>query len=514
MQWCRPKLALALFIALQFPDVAHAGPVEQLVQLVMHPTDPNVMAVRYMNGGDGAFVTTDGGKNWKLLCDAALFDPLGTHGGPLVITGGGTMIMGVFTGMWHDDGHACGWSNEPQYNGQWVADFAVDPIDPSITYAVTSTGGDKLNGILRRDASGVWSDLGTKEDLLVTDLHVVPHGGNRRFYVGAVKGQITPPDGGTPTPNYVIRVSDDNGASWTEHEYGTTDGAFHVQAIDPTNPDRLVISIERAEDAGGPPNSTADSVLVSSDQGATFQEYLSVTEIGGVAFAPDGRVWIGDVGASDPTQPRGLWFAPSLDIPATKLSMSDYPVQCLGYQKATDTLYACQHWSFGPVNTADGSFISSLKVPKVASFVDCKGVDMAATCQAQLCGAYCGYGHFAQAPVCCAYSSPTCGPAAAQAAVCPSASGGGGIGGNADAGSSDASHAGGASDTGDASDTGGVGGNIGGAGGNGGGAGGNGGGGHEGGCCAIAGGSRSDAPSAGAFGALVATALVLRRKGR
>ena len=491
MQWCRATLVLALFLALQFPDVAHAGPVEQLVQLVMHPTDPNVMAVRYVNGSDGIFVTADGGKSWKLLCDAALFDPVGTHGGPLVITGGGTMIMGVFTGMWHDDGHACGWSNEPKYEGQWVADFAVDPIDPSITYSVTSTGGDKLNGILRRDASGTWSDLGTKENLLVTDLHVVPHGGGLRFYVGTVKGQVTPPGGGTPTPNYVIRVSDDNGANWTEHVYGVANGTLHVQAIDPTNPDRLVVSIERVENGGEPPGSARDSVLVSSDRGATFKEYLKVTEIGGVAFAPDGRIWIGDAGASDPAQPRGLWFAPSLDAPATKLPRSDYPVQCLGYQEATDTLYACQQWSFGPVDIRDGSFRSSLDVTQVASFVDCPGVDMAATCQVQLCGAYCGYGHYAQAPVCCAYSSPTCGPAAAErgTTTCPSTGGAAGTGGS-----------------------GGVGG-TGGAGGIGG-AGGKRGGGQEGGCCAVAVGARSDAASAGAFGALVATALVLRRRRR
>ena len=113
-----------------------------LTQFVIHPTDSKRMVVRYYNGGDGAFVTDDGGRSWKLLCDSLLFDPVMTHGGPLVISSDGTMSMGVFTGLWHDDGRACGWSAEPRYEGQWVSAFALlDPTDPTITYAATSSGG-------------------------------------------------------------------------------------------------------------------------------------------------------------------------------------------------------------------------------------------------------------------------------------------------------------------------------------------------------------------------------------
>src|SRR5207244_3091912 len=97
----RSILVLAPLLALALPEPAHAGPVEQLTQLAMHPADPKRMMVRYFNGGDGALVTKDGGKSWKLLCDSLLFNPAMTHGGPLVITSGGTTIVGVFTGMWH-----------------------------------------------------------------------------------------------------------------------------------------------------------------------------------------------------------------------------------------------------------------------------------------------------------------------------------------------------------------------------------------------------------------------------
>ena len=38
-----------------------AGPVEQMVQVALHPTDTKVMTIRYTWGGDGLLRTTDGG---------------------------------------------------------------------------------------------------------------------------------------------------------------------------------------------------------------------------------------------------------------------------------------------------------------------------------------------------------------------------------------------------------------------------------------------------------------------
>ncbi len=535
--WCRHGIRIgalvALLLVLQFADVAHAGPVEQLVQLAVQPSDPNVMVVRYINGGDGLFVTRDAGKTWSLLCDQALFDPVQTHSGPIAIAGDGTMMMGVFTGMWHDQKNSCGWTTEPIVDKQWVADFATDPNDPNVTYAVTSTGGDgKVNGILKRDASGTWSDLGTKDPILITRLLAVAHAGGVRFYEAAVAGQVMTADG-SYKPNYVIRVSDDNGTTWTEHMYGTTDGQLRLQAVDPSNPDRIVIAINKPEGSSTTGADLTDTVRVSSDQGATFTDYLQVTEIGGapvgssstptpgVAFAPDGRVWIADSGStSDNTLPRGLWFAQSLDQQATKLPMADYPVQCLAYQNANNTLYACQHWWFGPVDQTTGAFNSMMKVTDVADFVSCPGVDMAMTCKPQLCNAYCGFGHFAQAPVCGAYSDPNCGPLAAEMI----GSGGSGGTGAAAAGGAGGSVGGtpGVSTGGVGSGTGGVGGT--GAVGTGGaspgvtigaaGTGATGAPAKKSGCSAMPGAQGSGAGWLGAFGLLGLAALVRRRRSR
>ena len=316
--------------------------------------------------------------------------------------------MGMFAGLWHDDGHGCNWSHDSAYDGEWVADVAPDPRDPNVVFAVTSTGSPpgehRYNGVIRRDASGTWSDQGTKAELLATRLLVTPRGDGLRFYMSAVEGQIAPDDGGIARPNYVTRVSDDGGQSWREHVLGPADGTFRIQAVDPENPDRLVASIHRA--SGDDPQSAYDSVLVSSDEGATWSELLQVSDIGGVAFAPGERLFIGDIGdMTDARAPKGLWLAHGLDQPPVKLANADYPVQCLAYQQATDTLYACQHFWFGKVSQQDGSFSALVKLNEVGGFVACDGTDVAAQCEQQLCTAYRRLGHFAQAPLCTAYDT-------------------------------------------------------------------------------------------------------------
>jgi hypothetical protein len=415
-----PRLgAVALVVSLagllaQPPRVL-AGPVEQLVQVALHPSDPNVILLRYVYGGDGLLLTRDGGKSWQLAC-ASMFLDAQTHSGPTLIAGDGSLWMAVFDALLHGDAHGCGFQHESRYDGEWFGDLTHHPSDPNVVFAVTSTaspmGEHKLNGVLRRDARGEWSDFGTKEEMLAARLHVVTHGSGLRMYVTAVKGQI-PTDGGLQ-PNYAVRVSDDDGATWQEFALGAVDGTFRVQGVDPRNPDRIVATINRPNDAQD--GISDDSVLVSSDRGEHFVEYMKVAEIGGVAFAPDGRVWIADAGdTTRPLQaPGGLWFASSLDSAATRLPMASYPVQCLGYAGATDTLYACQRFAFGTVDESDGAFSPLVKFTRVTDFVQCDGVDSAAACEMQLCGAYCGFGHFAVAPMCEAYDTPNCGKPVAE----------------------------------------------------------------------------------------------------
>src|SRR5262245_51558314 len=96
--------ACALFCA-----TARAGRVEYFAQVAFHPTDPFQLAVRYTYGGDGLLRSTDGGNSWQLLCDAALFDPIDTRSGPIAVASDGTTYMGVYNGLFRDDGQGCTW---------------------------------------------------------------------------------------------------------------------------------------------------------------------------------------------------------------------------------------------------------------------------------------------------------------------------------------------------------------------------------------------------------------------
>ena len=78
----------------------------------------------------------------------------------------------------------------------------------------------------------------------------MPYGKGLRFYVNAVTYPTLPDGGMGAVAKYSIRVSDDAGSTWREHPY-TVDPyneTLLIQAVDPTNPDRLVVAIERADD--------------------------------------------------------------------------------------------------------------------------------------------------------------------------------------------------------------------------------------------------------------------------
>jgi hypothetical protein len=384
-------------------SAAHAGPVEQMTQMSFQPGGQTAV-LRYTNGGEGLFYSHDGAKTFQLACMSSI-DPTLNRGGPTMITGNGTILMGTLDGMYEAEDGGCGWSRVAQFDKTQLSDFAVHPTDKNVMFAVSwNSAAGAQNGILRRDAGGKWSEVGTRDGSLITRIQAVDVGGNLRFYESASRGAARY-DGGPPQLNYMIRVSDDDGMTWKEHMFHQAgNAALRLEAVDPTDPDRLVVSLER--------DAEQDSIMLSDDQGATFTEYLKISDIGGVAMAPDGRIWIGDKGdpmAVDP--PVGLWAAPGLDQPAQKIG--DYVVQCLAYEPAQDTLYVCQHWSLGTVSE-NGEFMSLLKMQEAPGFLECPGQDIPAACKMQLCGAYCGPGHFAQAPLCEAYTDPTCGPAVAE----------------------------------------------------------------------------------------------------
>ena len=106
-------------------------------------------------------------------------------------TADGKTLMGVFDGMYEDDGRAATGRASTSSTGLWVSDFAIDPIDSSITYTVTANGNPgSMNGIFKRDKDGKWTEVGSREDILIGRIHVIDVGGGKlRFYESVARGQ-------------------------------------------------------------------------------------------------------------------------------------------------------------------------------------------------------------------------------------------------------------------------------------------------------------------------------------
>ena len=403
-RWIASTLALALV-----PAPALAGPVERLTQVLLHPAHPDVMAVRYENGGGGVVVSRDRGRSFQLLCGAAMKLER-ERVTSAALSGDGELVFGTFTRMLRDDGRGCSFASDPALEGRWVTDVVAHPGDAEVTFAVTGSAEPAENGLFRRAASGEYERFGSFAPRLITRLRIaLLPGGGLRLYESALHGTIdVDTDAGVQAmPNYVLRVSQDDGATWLERPFAPGAGAMRLEAVDPGNPDRIVVSAVRPDGL--------DALLVSEDAGASFREYARVAVLAGLVLARDGRVFIADAGdPAMPDQPGGLWRADSLDAEPSRLSRSDR-VLCLGHDHTRDVLYGCGAYTFGILDADDGALAPLLDFRAVESFVACDGVDMPSTCESQLRPAYCHVSHFPCAPVCAAYPTD---PSWLEAAGC------------------------------------------------------------------------------------------------
>jgi hypothetical protein len=426
---------------------AHAGPIEVFTGISVQPGNPDAYALNYLWGGSGLFITTDAGKNFGLICTSAMDPALDRSPAQEYITSANAMYVGNTDGLWRGGVNGCGWKAVPELKAHWIAALALDPLDPQITYLSTA-GGAGSNSVWRNDGkSETWAPFGTQSDKLFNTLHVVKHGTGRRFYTTEVLlGDEA---------RYFTSASDDDGKTWTENEltpidqFGTKDpyAEMRIVAVDPSNVDHIVAVIDRKLDRAE--NMTVDDIIYSLDQGKNWALIGHVTTLTAITFKPDGTLLYGDNDQSTP----GLYIVDKLGAAPRKLSM-DWKVGCLQYDSAKDVVYACHDWQFGTVDLESGAFTTSLDMRKATTFLDCPGeAPIADQCSAQLNAAYCGLGHYPQAPVCSAYDRPWYDPALVSdepsACGCAmSAGAGGGGSGAGGAGSGGMSSAAGSGDAG------------------------------------------------------------------
>lgn len=405
----RIAAALCAAAALASTVPARAAPPELFSEIALHPTDPDRIALAYVQGGQGLLFSSDGGHSFALRCGSAVSSSFTKSRAPLWLTSGGEALLGTFEGLVRGSAEGCGFATDAALAGLQVADFARDPRDAAVTFAATANARDgRATGLVRLDPGGALRALGASDTsseqqaaVSMNRLGVVARAdGGLRFYASALRADAA----GDYHP--VIRHSDDEGASWVSFDVAGAEGArVLLIGVDPTDPERVAIVLSR--------ESSNDSVLVSADAGQSFEPRLEIFELGGSSVAPDGRLWVGDAGGeAEYSQPGGLYRFDDFGSPAQKLAT--FPVRCLAFRAEPEQLFACQRSTFGRADPATGGFTRLSGLGEVSGFVQCEGEALAPVCKAQLCDNWCGVLHYASAPLCDAYSelSPLCGPAA------------------------------------------------------------------------------------------------------
>ena len=437
---CRSFLAVA--ICLLLAGTAHAGPIELFHDVYAESGKPDTLVLDYMYGQSGLFFSSDGGQHFSLMCSGAIDKNLQRDGSVFHVTPGDVLYLGAFGGLWRGSSSGCGWQEVTAMHNKWVAAFAGDPLDSKLTYLITSTGSGAQNGIFVNDGQSMdWTAFGAQAELFLDTLHVVklPSGG-KRFYETAVRPP-KPDAKADDVPQYLVRVSDDNGMSWTEEDFGNADqygpkdpyASLSIMGVDPTNPDRVVAGVVRSMDV--------DDLVYSPSQGkaGTWMKLAQVGKLQALAFKPDGSLYYGDDDQDSP----GLFTIEKFGDMPKQLSTA-WKVGCLRYDTDHNRMYACNDWRFGTADLSSGVFTAMLDMRTAEKFVECPGEpSMADRCQQQLLQAYCGPAHYEYAPVCTAYDRPWLEPlggSGGSAATNAGAGAGGTSGAGAAAGNGAAGH--------------------------------------------------------------------------
>ncbi len=380
------------------PANALAGPPEVLREVVVHPTDPSVMILRYENVLGGVFYSADGGRTFRIR-PSTTFTPSGLREDTTVAFAGDALLLGSSDGLFKTDTRGCATSNP--VTRVFVDAVATDPTDPSVAYYATShSDSNARTGLWRRDAKGAIMPVGDAETALtVTGMQIV----GARMVQTAMRDAR---DAGVASS--VLRTSEDRGQTWREQTISGA-GTPRLLAVDPRDPQRIVIALRNEK--------AADPILVTLDGGASWQSYLGeVLQAGQAAVAPDGRLWISDIGDDTMTvKTGGLWAAPRIGEPLTR-QLAEVGVTCLAHDRTTDQLWLCQDYELDRFDPSTRGLCRVFTMTDLAEFVQCGDVDLATNLEAQLqlCGGYCGALHFAEAKLCEVYDDPygLCGPPA------------------------------------------------------------------------------------------------------
>ena len=200
----------------------------------------------------------------------------------------------------------------------FVAPIALDPTDPSKLYAAT-------NFLWRWDErTSTWTDhlggqmLSAGVDDAVSALAISPSD-NQRIYTGSETGQIW--------------MTTDAGRTWSRIDDGVPQYWITSIAVDPKNPDSIIVSLSGTGTAGtGHPGHLWKCGSVSSANrswlniGGRFRAALPNVPINSVVIDPNesGRVYVGtDIGFFFTTDGGATWIDGTRDLGLPNVLVND-----------------------------------------------------------------------------------------------------------------------------------------------------------------------------------------------
>lgn len=410
-------LALGLSLVGGLSVARASGPTERIQQVLPHPTDPNLLTVRFGMASSGYLYSKDGGKTFRAMCSTAV-DPeaqglervrkisLRSIAATAASTmdSEGRVIFSQYGSLFSDDSTGCTWNRTLEFDERWAFDIQPDPVAAGVVWAAVGTSTEDAVPVTtlelaRRNADGVWTTVGpivsprTGEVLLDGNMRIIARDGKTRIYVTANLGSAN---------GYVqhVYVSDDLGKTWRDSVLPLAQQELFLLAIDPQNVDRLVGAIWK--------DGEADVLLLSENGGRTFAPYPmggSVRAISGVTFDKQGRFLVADQGDGvDDKAKGGLLIADRLGAPLRRVEGTSY-VDCIHYRALTDTLYMCSYDKLGTLDPETFKLTELVTIEKVAGLLECPGRDMVTECKEQFNEgpSWCCTGHFPFTPFCGAY---------------------------------------------------------------------------------------------------------------
>jgi MYXO-CTERM domain-containing protein len=205
-----------------------------------------------------------------------------------VIASDHRLVAGVFDGLVRSSPDGCDYapSDDPAVRRLYVIDMVRDPVTPSTLWAITSPGSQPNTVIRSLDDGASWEIRGTPHPTALFERVRVAPSDPDRVYVSAVI-----PRTATSGRRALVFSSTDGGRTFSEVEIPLEgeERNVHVLAVDPTDPDRVLLRMVRLVTDDVP-----ERLLLSEDGARTFATAASLLEITGCTFSSDGaRVWVG-----------------------------------------------------------------------------------------------------------------------------------------------------------------------------------------------------------------------------